>query len=126
MHNILLLVGSGAFFQYGIASPILTIHRRLLRHDCQVAVLLFFIPLLGHGNTRVIHINIITCPNQRSGLSRCQNRRTNFTQGPPLFPLFSDAYQFKNVAFCPLLDVVRPILSLTSLPIEPPELSPAK
>jgi hypothetical protein len=37
----------------------------------------------------------------------------------PLFPPFNDAFQFRNAAFSPFLDVVRPIPSLTSLPHNP-------
>jgi hypothetical protein len=34
--------------------PILTLLSRLLRHACQVTVLLYFVPLLGPDNTRAI------------------------------------------------------------------------
>jgi hypothetical protein len=44
---------------YGIAGPVLTLLSRLLRHVCQVTVLLFFVPVLGPGNTRVKD-NIVT------------------------------------------------------------------
>jgi hypothetical protein len=36
-------------------------------------------------------------------------------QGSPILPVFSDAYnQFRDAAFCQLLHVVRPVLSLPS------------
>jgi hypothetical protein len=50
--NIFLLVGSGMILQYGISDTLLTPLSRLLRHACQVTVLIFLVPLLGSGNTR--------------------------------------------------------------------------
>jgi hypothetical protein len=55
--NILQLVGSGMFLQYRTAGPFQTLLCRLLRHACQVTVLLFFVRILGPGDTRTVNLN---------------------------------------------------------------------
>jgi hypothetical protein len=59
-HNIFPLVSSGTFLQYGIVGPILTLFICLLRHACQVTVLLFFVPISGLVSTQSRELEIST------------------------------------------------------------------
>jgi hypothetical protein len=74
------LAGRGTFLQYGIASHILTLLSRLLRHACHVTVLLIFVPLLGPSNTRAGTFEIQDDHNQHF---KCEDEEHYLIIDPP-------------------------------------------